>query len=203
MLKLTDRQAEVLDTIKKTIATTGMPPTRAEIAKILGFRSANAAEEHLRALCKKGAIDILPGTSRGIRVIDDNSGSEQEEGLPIVGKVAAGAPVLAIENIDKYCSIPKNFFSPQADYLLKVEGDSMKDCGILDGDLVAICKTSTANNREIVVARINDEVTVKRLEKTGNTILLHPENQDFSTITVTPDCLDFAIEGVCVGVVRH
>lgn len=204
MVKLTRRQAEVLAIIKKTIASTGMPPTRAEIAIELGFRSANAAEEHLRALCRKGAIEILPGTSRGLKIIPEaTESSDAEEGLPIVGKVAAGAPILAQENIEQYCQLPTDFFSPCADYLLTVQGESMKDAGILDGDLVAIHKTNTAHNGQIIVARISDEVTVKRFEKQKNKIMLHPENEAFEPITVSPDCLDFAIEGVCVGVIRH
>ena len=209
MVKLTRRQAEVLAIIKKTIASTGMPPTRSEIAIQMGFRSANAAEEHLRALCRKGAIEMLPGTSRGIRVVPDainhnaSSDSEEEPGLPIVGKVAAGVPILAQENIHQHCQFPAEFFSPPADYLLTVQGESMKEAGILDGDLVAIHKVNTAQNGQIVVARINDEVTVKRFEKQGNGVMLYPENEEFEPISVSSECSDFSIEGICVGVIRR
>jgi len=204
MTKLTKRQSEVLSLIKKNITSTGMPPTRAEIAQALGFRSANAAEEHLRALCKKGVIDILPGTSRGIRIIPQPMEDVQhEQGLPVVGSVAAGLPILAQENIEQYCPIEAHFFSPKAHYLLKVQGESMQNAGIFEGDFVAIHKHNTAENGQIVVARINDEVTIKRLEKQTNKIILHPENNDFSPITVSEDCTDFAIEGICVGVIRH
>ena len=198
MTKLTPRQAEVLAFIKSYMSETGYPPTRADIAKELGFKSANASEEHLKALARKGAIEMIPGTSRGIRLPD-------EAGLPIVGRVAAGNPILAQENIEDHCEIPPNFFHPRADYLLTVHGDSMIECGILDGDLIAVHKTEQANNGDIIVARIDDEVTVKRLKKSRSKfqISLLPENKDYSPIEVDLRSQSFAIEGLMVGVIRH
>lgn len=198
-IKLTNRQQEILDLIKHHISETGYPPTRAEIAKILGFRSANAAEEHLKALAKKGAIEIVPGASRGIRL------PASYEGLPIVGRVAAGSPILAEEHIQNYCEIPQNFFSPQADYLLEVHGMSMKDIGILDGDLLAVHRTQQVHNGDIVVARIDNEVTVKRFKRQRNRAIveLWPENQDFNVIEVDLRGENFEIEGLSVGVIRR
>ncbi|MBV1879981.1 MAG: transcriptional repressor LexA [Pseudomonadales bacterium] len=198
MIKLTLRQTEVLEFIKRYMRETGYPPTRADIAKELGFKSANAAEEHLKALAKKGAIEVIPGTSRGIRLPED-------EGLPIVGQVAAGNPILAQENIENHCQIPANFFHPAADYLLTVKGDSMIEIGILDGDLIAVHKTPIANNGDIIVARIDDEVTVKRLKKTRSKyqISLLPENKDFAPIEVDLRKQAFTVEGLMVGVLRH
>ena len=198
MIKLTLRQTEVLEFIKRYMRETGYPPTRADIAKELGFKSANAAEEHLKALAKKGAIEVIPGTSRGIRLPED-------EGLPIVGRVAAGNPILAQENIESHCQIPANFFHPAADYLLTVKGDSMIEIGILDGDLIAVHKTPIANNGDIIVARIEDEVTVKRLKKTRSKyqISLLPENKDFAPIEVDLRKQAFTVEGLMVGVLRH
>lgn len=198
MIKLTARQQEVLDFIRKALDETGFPPTRAEIAAELGFRSPNAAEEHLKALARKGAIEMMPGASRGLRIVE-----EQHPGLPIVGRVAAGEPILAQENIEDYCNIPPEFFHPQADYLLEVHGDSMKKIGILDGDYIAVHKTATARNGEIVVARVGEDVTVKRYEKQRNQILLHPENDDYQPIEVDLREQEFAIEGLYVGVVRR
>ncbi len=198
MIKLTARQQEVLDFIRKALDDTGFPPTRAEIAAELGFRSPNAAEEHLKALARKGAIEMMPGASRGLRIVE-----EQNPGLPIVGRVAAGEPILAQENIEDYCNIPPEFFHPQADYLLEVHGDSMKKIGILDGDYIAVHKTATARNGEIVVARVGEDVTVKRYEKQRNQILLHPENDDYQPIEVDLREQEFAIEGLYVGVVRR
>lgn len=201
-MKLTKRQQEIYEVIKSYIRDTGFPPTRADIAKEFGFRSANAAEEHLRALARKGAIEMIPGTSRGIRIPE----SELEDpGLPLVGHVAAGYPVLAEEHIDDHCAIKPEFFSPPADYLLKVRGDSMKDAGILDGDLLAVHKTPNAKDGEIIVARVDDEVTVKRLRSdTSNArVELLPENEDFSVIEVDLEQQVFTIEGVAVGVIRH
>ncbi|WP_163833546.1 transcriptional repressor LexA [Spartinivicinus ruber] len=198
MAKLTARQAEIFQFIKDHIEDTGFPPTRAEIARQLGFRSANAAEEHLKALARKGAIEIIAGTSRGIRIPN-----ETQQGIPVVGQVAAGFPILAEQNIDNYCQIPANFFKPQADYFLTVKGMSMKDCGILDGDLLAVHKTSDVHNGQIVVARIEDEVTVKRFERKGDVVLLHPENNEFNTIEVDLHDGNFTIEGISVGVIRH
>ncbi len=199
MYKLTERQEEILQLIRDYIADTGYPPTRAEIAEELGFRSANAAEEHLRALARKGAIEMVPGASRGIRIPD------QVDGLPLVGRVAAGNPILAEENIEDYCDIAPNFFSPRADYLLRVKGYSMRDAGILDGDLLAVHKTTQARNGQIVVARIGEEVTVKRFRRERNKqeIELVPENPDFDVIKVNLKDDDFAIEGLSVGIIRR
>ncbi|MBB3168519.1 transcriptional repressor LexA [Simiduia aestuariiviva] len=199
MIKLTARQQEILDLIKRCIDETGYPPTRAEIAQELGFRSANAAEEHLKALARKGAIEMVAGASRGIRL------PESETGIPLIGRVAAGNPILAEENIEEYCEIPQSFFSPAADYLLRVNGMSMKDIGILDGDLLAVHRTTEARTGDIVVARIEDEVTVKRLEhRRGSAQLkLHPENAEFSVIEVDLKSQNFAIEGLSVGVLRR
>lgn len=204
MIKLTKRQSDVMDTIREFIAETGFPPTRAEIAKKLGFKSPNAAEEHLKALCKKGAIEILPGASRGLRIIEDAANDANPElGLPIIGKVAAGFPILAQENVDSHVQVPATMFSPQADYLLSVNGMSMKDVGIMEGDLLAVHKTTTVRNGQIVVARIGDEVTVKRFEKKGNTIRLIAENEEFNDIMVDLESEEFAIEGLSVGVIRQ
>lgn len=199
MIKLTARQQEILDLIKRCIDETGYPPTRAEIAQELGFRSANAAEEHLKALARKGAIEMVAGASRGIRL------PESETGIPLIGRVAAGNPILAEENIEEYCEIPQSFFSPGADYLLRVHGMSMKDVGILDGDLLAVHRTTEARTGDIIVARIEDEVTVKRLEhRRGSAHLkLHPENPDFQVIEVDLKSQAFAIEGLSVGVLRR
>ncbi len=199
MLKLTARQQEVLDLVKSHIDETGYPPTRAEIAHILGFKSANAAEEHLKALARKGAIEIVAGASRGIRLPD------AYHGIPIIGRVAAGNPILAEENIEDYCDISTEFFHPRADYLLTVHGMSMKDAGILDGDLLAVHKTEQARNGEIVVARIEDDVTVKRFKRERNNALveLWPENPDFDVIKVDLRDEAFSIEGLSVGVIRR
>ena len=196
-MKLTARQQQVLDVIRQYVAETGYPPTRADIARELGFKSANAAEEHLRALARKGAIEMIPGASRGIRLTESS-------GLPIIGRVAAGSPVLATEHIEDYCELPPGFFSPNADYLLRVTGDSMKDVGILDGDLLAVQNTQTARDGQIVVARIEDEVTVKRLKRSGqHSVKLLPENPDYKPIVVDLRQTEFAIEGVSVGVIRQ
>ncbi|MGH1469934.1 MAG: transcriptional repressor LexA [Cellvibrionaceae bacterium] len=200
MIKLTERQQEVLSLIRTYINDTGYPPTRAEIAEELGFKSANAAEEHLRALARKGAIEMVPGASRGIRIPDD-----EESGIPVVGQVAAGNPILAEQNIDDYCDISPNFFSPQADYLLRVKGYSMQDAGILDGDLLAVHRTDQVRNGQIIVARIGEEVTVKRFRRERNKqeVELVPENPDFSVITVNLKDDDFSIEGLSVGIIRR
>lgn len=197
MDELTNRQAEVLDVIKAHLADTGYPPTRADIAREFGFKSPNAAEEHLRALARKGVIEMIPGTSRGIRLT-------QDDGLPVVGRVAAGAPILAAENVEESIAVPPTLFHPSADYLLRVQGDSMVDVGILDGDLLAVHKTPTARSGDIVVARIDDEVTVKRLRrKSRSKLLLLPENEDYDPIEVDARSGEFAIEGVSVGVIRR
>ena len=197
---LTARQAQILELIRQYISETGYPPTRAEIAKELGFKSANAAEEHLKALARKGAIEMIPGTSRGIRIAE-----LADQGLPIVGRVAAGDPILAEENIEDRIDLPAGFFQPQADYLLRVRGDSMIDAGILDGDLLAVHKTQQVTNGQIVVARIDQEVTVKRFQRTKkrNQILLLPENEAYSPIEVDLANQSFAIEGLSVGVIRQ
>lgn len=203
MTKLTARQAQVLEIIRRSIIDTGFPPTRAEIAKELGFKSANAAEEHLKALARKGAIEMTAGASRGIRLVDDAANDENQ--LPIVGQVAAGSPILAEQHIDDYCKIDKSFFSPQADYLLRVKGDSMIDAGIHDGDLLAVSSRATANHGELIVARIGDEVTVKHLHQTSEKrhIKLMPANIDYQPIEVDLAEDDFSIEGLGVGVIRR
>ena len=183
MRPLTARQQEVLDLLKRHLETTGMPPTRAEISRELGFKSANAAEEHLKALSRKGAIEIIPGASRGIRILD-NSSNDEFDGLPLVGRVAAGEPILAEQHIEATYRVDADMFKPQADFLLKVYGLSMKNVGILDGDLLAVHSTKDVRNGQIVVARIEDEVTVKRLEKKGSIIYLHAENEEFDPIVV-------------------
>lgn len=195
---LTTRQAQVLDLIKRHINDTGYPPTRADIALELGFRSPNAAEEHLKALARKGAIEMIPGTSRGIRL-------PEQLGLPVVGRVAAGNPILAAENIEDHVDIPAGLFRPRADFLLRVRGDSMREAGILDGDLLAVHKTPEAANGQIIVARVGDEVTVKRLQRTRqrNKVLLLPENASYSPIEVDLTTQEFHIEGLSVGVIRR
>ena len=201
MLKLTPRQAEILDFIKRCLEDNGFPPTRAEIAQELGFKSPNAAEEHLKALARKGAIEMTPGASRGIRI--PGFDSEAEEGLPIIGRVAAGAPILAQQHIEESCKINPEFFHPKADYLLRVRGMSMKDIGILDGDLLAVHACQEARNGQIVVARIEDEVTVKRYKREGDKVWLIAENTDFSPIEVNLQEQELVIEGLSVGVIRR
>ncbi len=200
MYNLTARQEQVLQLIKSYADETGYPPTRAEIARILGYKSPNAAEEHIKALAKKGAIEIVPGASRGIRLPETAN-----DGVPIVGRVAAGNPILAQEHIEDYCNIPPNFFSPSADYLLRVNGMSMKDAGILDGDLLAVHRTTQVRSGQIVVARIGEEVTVKRYKRMGNRsqVELWPENPDFDVIHVDLADQEFTIEGLSVGVIRR
>lgn len=196
--KLTRRQAQILELIKESVSSTGYPPTRAEIAAEFGFRSANAAEEHLRALKRKGMIEMIPGASRGIRLLTS------PQGLPLVGRVAAGNPILAEENVEDYYNLPGSMFHPRADFLLRVQGDSMRDVGILDGDLLVVHQTPAAENGQIVVARISDEVTVKRLKKTRSRYLIQllPENPDYDPIEVDLREQDFAIEGLYAGLLR-
>lgn len=236
-IKLTDRQQQILDLIREAVINTGFPPTRAEIAQKLGFRSANAAEDHLRALARKGVIELTAGASRGIRLTDAASDfpSETHDGremlgdvdradesihpisshidlkhlpemgqmlVPLIGRVAAGYPMLATENIEKEISVDPDLFGQKPDYLLKVKGLSMRDVGILDGDLLAIKKTSDARNGQIIVARIDDEVTVKRLNKQGSRIELLPENPDFEPIVVQAG-QDFSVEGIALGLIRN
>ena len=196
---LTARQEEILNLIKTNIRATGYPPTRAEIANELGFKSPNAAEEHLRALARKGVIEMIKGTSRGIRLLD-----EEQNGLPLVGRVAAGEAILAIENIEDYIDVTPDMFYPKADFFLKVQGASMQNIGIMDGDLLAVHKTNIAENGEIVVARIEDEVTVKRIttNSVAHEIKLMPENDDFKPINVDLRTQNFSIEGISVGILR-
>ncbi|NYT61118.1 transcriptional repressor LexA [Alcaligenaceae bacterium] len=212
-VKLTERQQQILDLIRSEIVRTGFPPTRAEIARALGFKSANAAEDHLKALARKGAIELTAGASRGIRLNDAHAGNTIANALehtvqalnqllvPLVGHVAAGSPILAAEHVEREIGIEPALFSQAPDYLLRVRGLSMRDVGILDGDLLAVKKTPDARNGQIVVARIGDEVTVKRLSKSGNRIELLPENPDFDPIVVTPDD-EFSLEGIAVGLIR-
>lgn len=214
--KLTDRQQQILDLIQRAIASTGSPPTRAEIATELGFKSANAAEEHLQALARKGAIELVSGTSRGIRLKSDTlqainasrnkslvqSVAEGQLALPLIGRVAAGSPILAQEHIDKTYYLEDSLFQRKPDYLLKVRGMSMRDAGIMDGDLLAVQSTREAKNGQIVVARLGDEVTVKRFMRHNNLIELHPENPDYQTIVVEPGEA-FEIEGLAVGLIRN
>jgi len=222
-LKLTDRQQQILDLIRQAIVNTGFPPTRAELATVLGFKSANAAEDHLRALARKGVIELTAGASRGIRLTDlANEAIEADIDvelpsdrprlktlpgsgfllLPLIGRVAAGHPILATENIEKEINIDLEMFAERPDYLLKVKGLSMRDAGILEGDLLAIKKAREARNGQIVVARIDEEVTVKRLSKSGGRIELLPENPDFEPIQIQPG-QDFSLEGIAVGLIRN
>ena len=201
MRPLTKRQAQILELIKVFIKDTGMPPTRAEIAQTLGFKSANAAEEHLKALAKKGVIKMKPGASRGIQLVEEEE--PEQLGLPLIGRVAAGEPILAQEHVESHCKIDPLMFKPSADFLLRVNGMSMKDIGIMDGDLLAVHKTQVAENGQVVVARVDDDVTVKRIEKAGRRVLLHAENEDFSPIEVDLENESFNIEGLAVGVIRN
>ncbi|HZM36135.1 MAG TPA: transcriptional repressor LexA [Burkholderiales bacterium] len=203
MEALTERQNEVLRLIRELTEVAGYPPTRAEIAEKMGFRSVNAAEQHLRALEKKGAIEISSGASRGIRVRD---GRAARQGrlleLPVIGRVAAGAPMLAEENVQARYQVDPNLFTPRADYLLRVRGMSMRDAGILEGDLVAVHRTPEARSGQIVVARLGDEVTVKRFRRRGYAVQLEAENPDFAPIEVDLRSEALVIEGVAVGIVR-
>lgn len=215
--KLTARQQQILDLVQTSIERTGSPPTRAEIAAELGFRSANAAEEHLQALARKGVIELVGGTSRGIRLrsetlraLNESRGKQftlplpslSQLTLPLVGRVAAGSPILAQEHIDQSYLVEASMFPRRPDYLLKVRGMSMRDAGIMDGDLLAVQKAKDAKNGQIVVARLGDEVTVKRFRRTRGTVELIPENPDFKTIVVEGD-VDFELEGLAVGLIRN
>lgn len=228
--KLTARQQQILDLVRSAIERTGAPPTRAEIAKELGFRSANAAEEHLQALARKGVIELVGGTSRGIRLKSDtlralnearNAGEmTQTQGsfakqfslplsslaqltLPLVGRVAAGQPILAQEHIEQSYTVEASMFARQPDFLLKVRGMSMKDIGIMDGDLLAVKKSNEASNGQIVVARIGDEVTVKRFKRSRSGIELLPENPEFEAIHINAGDENFSLEGLAVGLIRN
>ena len=222
--KLTERQQEILNLIRQTVARTGFPPTRAEIARALGFRSPNAAEDHLKALARKGAIELTAGASRGIRLVEsadtaattsslaslDNASSSAMAGfadamgrllLPLIGRVAAGSPILAAEHVEREVGVDPGLFAQTPDYLLKVRGMSMRDAGILEGDLLAVKRASEARNGQIVVARLGDDVTVKRLQHRKGHIELLPENPDFSPILVD-GTQEFALEGIAVGLIR-
>ncbi|MGI4777404.1 MAG: transcriptional repressor LexA [Janthinobacterium lividum] len=215
-VKLTARQQQILDLIRSTIGRTGAPPTRAEIATELGFKSANAAEEHLQALARKGVIELVSGTSRGIRLKGEALRSLNESrnqfslslpgmaklALPLIGRVAAGSPILAQEHVEQTYYLENTLFQQQPDYLLKVCGMSMRDIGIMDGDLLAVQSTKDARNGQIVVARLGEEVTVKRLQRTSDLIELHAENPDYPTIVVQPG-EPFEIEGLAVGLIRN
>lgn len=204
MRPLTERQRQIYDLIKDNIQTTGMPPTRAEIAQKLGFRSANAAEEHLKALAKKGAIEMIAGSSRGIRLLLESQEEQNDfQGIPLIGQVAAGSPILAQEHIESHYQVDPSLFKPHADFLLRVHGMSMKDIGIIDGDLLAVHKTQEVKNGQVVVARIDDEVTVKRLSRKGKHVQLIAENEEFSPIEVDLEQQSFAIEGIAVGIIRN
>ncbi|AHV94210.1 transcriptional repressor LexA [Bordetella holmesii] len=209
--KLTDRQQEILDLIRQTVARTGFPPTRAEIAQALGFRSPNAAEDHLKALARKGAIELTAGASRGIRLKGPEPSAPSQALLPhpalaqlllpLVGRVAAGSPILAAEHVEREVGVDPGLFAQAPDYLLKVRGMSMRDAGILEGDLLAVKKAAEARNGQIVVARLGDDVTVKRLQRHGSRIELLPENPEFAPIVLSPDD-EFALEGIAVGLIR-
>ena len=223
--KLTPRQQQIFELIQRSIARTGAPPTRAEIAAELGFRSANAAEEHLQALARKGVIELVGGTSRGIRLkagtlrtVNESRREEANQAsrsfslplpgleqlvLPLVGRVAAGSPILAQEHVEQTYAVEPSLFARKPDYLLRVRGMSMKDIGIFDGDLLAVARTREARNGQIVVARIGEEVTVKRFQRTAHGIQLLPENADFEPINVSPDQDDFELEGLAVGLIRN
>ncbi len=221
--KLTDRQQQILELVQNAIERTGAPPTRAEIAAELGFKSANAAEEHLQALARKGVIELVGGTSRGIRLRSETLRQLNQQrskqftlplpgmaqlSLPLIGRVAAGSPILAQEHIDQTYLLEASMFKQKPDYLLKVRGMSMRDAGIIDGDLLAVQRTKEAKNGQIVVARLGDEVTVKRFRRTRNSIELIPENPDFQTIVVPTHGADagemqFELEGLAVGLIRN
>ncbi|HJT62388.1 MAG TPA: transcriptional repressor LexA [Burkholderiales bacterium] len=204
MEALTDRQAEILRLVRELTEVSGYPPTRAEIAERMGFRSVNAAEQHLRALEKKGAINIESGASRGIRVLDDRpAGRGRLLDLPVVGRVAAGSPILAEEHVQGRYQVDPNLFTPRADYLLRVRGMSMRDAGILEGDLLAVHRTQEARTGQIVVARLADEVTVKRLRRRGSMVALEAENPEFAPIEVDLRRDTLVIEGIAVGVIRN
>ena len=193
--KLTSRQQEILNFIRRTVEILGAPPTRAEIATAFGFASPNAAEEHLKALARKGSIILEPGSARGIRLVE-------QLGLPLIGTVAAGSPILAVENLLGRYALDAKLFSPAADFLLRVRGLSMVNAGILDGDLLAVHRTPEAKDGQIVVARLQDEVTVKRLRRHGAVVELIAENPDFDPIIVDTRVEEICIEGVAVGLIR-
>ncbi|MFV2055768.1 MAG: transcriptional repressor LexA [Thiohalomonadales bacterium] len=198
MEELTRRQRQILDYIKEMLSLNGMPPTIAEIAEAMEVSSTNGIRGHLQALERKGAISLIPGASRGIQLLE----IDEQQGLPIIGRVAAGSPILAEEHVEDYCQVDNNLFHPSADYLLRVHGESMRDVGILDGDLLAVHRTPVARNGQIIVARVDDSVTVKRLQKKGNTIYLKAENADFEPIKINLKKQSLDIEGIVVGIFR-
>ncbi len=198
---LTPRQRQILDWIRSHIDTTGMPPTRAEIARGLGFSTASSAEDHLQALARKGALEIIPGASRGLR-LKELPGMPLQGTLPLVGRVAAGHPILAAEHVEAHYRLDPELFAPRADYLLRVRGTSMQDAGILDGDLLAVHKSAEARSGQVIVARLDDEVTVKRLKRRGREVLLVAENPAFAPIVVDLSQQSFSIEGIGVGLIR-
>ena len=212
MTKLTTRQQQVFDLIRRAIERTGFPPTRAEIAAELGFSSANSAEEHLRALARKGVIELAAGASRGIRLLGGSEDSPyqftlphasiMQLSLPLIGRVAAGSPILAQEHISQHYGCDPALFSSKPDYLLKVRGLSMRDAGIFDGDLLAVQKKSEAKDGQIIIARLGDDVTVKRLKRRPNGIELIAENPDYDNIFVETGSAEFALEGIAVGLIR-
>lgn len=204
MTPLTPRQTEILVYIRRHLAEHSMPPTRAEIVAAFGFRSPTAAEDHLRALARKGAIELLPGASRGIRLHETQSVNiaSMPEGLPLVGRVAAGAPILAQESIEHWYKVDRKLFNAPPDFLLRVQGWSMRDAGILPGDLLAVQRTASARNGEIVVARLGDEVTVKRFERSGDLVRLLPANPDYAPIRIDLSRQELVIEGRGVGLLR-
>ena len=198
MKGLTSRQEEILNLIKDHLKEKGFPPTRADISKTFGFKSPNAAEQHLRAIEKKGFISILPGASRGIVL------NQKEIGIPVIGLVAAGQPILAEENVENKLEVPTSMFKQKADFFLRVKGESMKDVGINEEDLIAVKKSKECKNGDIVVARINDEVTVKTFKSNGEgEVILQAENKNFDSIKVNVSEEDFFIEGICVGVIKR
>jgi repressor LexA len=201
---LTPRQQQVLAALRESIARTGLPPTRAELASLLGLRSANAAEEHLRALARKGAISLLPGASRGIQILIDAARVEMHaERLPVIGRVAAGQPIASEAHVEDWQQIAPEVFHPRADFLLRVQGASMQDAGILDGDLLAVHATREARNGQIVVARVDDEVTVKRLRRQGHDVVLEPANAAFAPLRIDLRAQTLVVEGLGVGVIRN
>lgn len=210
---LTKRQQEIFDFILDCMAANGAPPTRVEIADHFGFRSPNAAEDHLKALDKKGHIELRSGTSRGIFINEavragSSANHDQSElgdsyGMPVIGEVAAGAPIFATQHIQQYVSVDQSLFSDQADFLLKVRGDSMINVGIFEKDLLAVKKADTARENDIIVARIDDDVTVKRYHRHGSSVSLIAENEDYAPIEVDLQTQSFAIEGVVVGLIRQ
>ena len=196
---LTPRQTDILAFIRSSLENRGAPPTRAEIVTEFGFASPTAADDHLRALARKGVIELVPGAARGIRLLE---AVPQQFQLPLIGRVAAGSPLLALENLERHVPVEANLFKPRADYLLRVSGESMRDIGIRDGDLLAVHRQATARNGQVVVARIGDEVTVKRFERRGDVVRLLPENTDFQPIRVDLSRETLEIEGLAVGLLR-